>query len=73
MAKNNVHFGNESKARDFADQTGGRFNENKGNTEKPYTVSFSKEQSRSGYNEGGHDFDSDLNGNGTNWHTPEDL
>lgn len=69
MAKSNrVHFGNESKARDFAKCQGGTFNENKGNTEKPFTVSFPKSN-----NQRNEDFDSDINGNGTNWHTSEDL
>lgn len=29
--------------------------------------------SKTEYKEGGYDFDSDLNSNGTNWHTSEDL
>ncbi|MGV6946975.1 hypothetical protein [Sphingobacterium kyonggiense] len=70
MAKNKVHFGNEAKARDFAEKQGGRFNENKGNTEKPFTVSFHNNDNNQ---EHGYDFDSDLNGNGTHWHTSEDL
>ena len=70
MAKSTrIHFGNESKARDFAKCEGGQFHENKGNAEKPFTVSFSKE-SRDQRNE---NFNSDINGNGTNWHTSEDL
>ncbi|MGJ1516491.1 hypothetical protein ACR79N_15990 [Sphingobacterium siyangense] len=69
MAKSNrVHFGNESKARDFARCEGGKFHENKGNTEKPFTVSFQKES-----NQRNEDFGSDINGNGTDWHTSEDL
>lgn len=72
MAKHKVHFGRESKARDFANETGGKFSENKGNTEKPYTVSFTREQTlnRGEINE---DFGGDINSNGTSWHTSEDL
>lgn len=36
---------------------------------KPSTTKPSKVY----YDEGGHDFDSDLNGNGTDWHTADDL
>lgn len=36
---------------------------------KPSTSTLSKGY----YKEGGYDFDSDLNGNGTNWHTAKDL
>lgn len=70
MSRRRIHFGNENKAKDFARETNGNFNENKGNTEKPFTVSFDKGSS---YHEDAHDFDSDINGNGTNWHTSEDL
>lgn len=77
MARHKVHFGNENKARDFANERGGKLSENKGNTEKPYTVSFTKEQ-MDGYTPGDHsqrneNFGSDINGKGTNWHTSEDL
>lgn len=70
MAKK-IHFGNERKARSFAAETGGRFYENKGNKEKPFTVSLPQGRQPI-YNEGS-DFGSDLNGNGTHWHTAEDL
>lgn len=71
MAKNKVHFGNENKARSFAEERGGTFHQNHGNTEKPYTVSFPKDQVTN--TERAYDFDSDINGNGTHWHTAEDL
>jgi len=70
MAKK-VHFGNEQKARSFSAETGGKLNINKGNNEKPFTVSFSSDKNSSRCE--GSVFDSGLNGGGTHWHTSEDL
>lgn len=83
MPRHKIHFGNKGKAQRFADKTGGKLSQNKGNTDKPFTVSFSKEQMDArkkanryafyGPGQRNDDFNSDINGNGTNWHTSEDL
>lgn len=83
MPRHKIHFGNKGKAQRFADKTGGKLSENKGNSEKPYTVSFTKDQMNNfkktnryafyGRDQRNEDFDSDINGNGTHWHTAEDL
>lgn len=72
MAKHKIHFGNENKARSFSQESGGKLSKNKGNSEKPYTVSFTKEQMEN-RGRGNSDFNNDINGNGTHWHTSEDL
>ena len=42
MSRRKIHFGNKQKAESFCNEVQGNFHENKGNTEKPYTVSFKK-------------------------------
>ena len=44
MARHKIHFGNKVKAQDFASKSGGKLSENKGNSDKPFTVSFTKDQ-----------------------------
>ena len=72
MSRKRAHFGSEEKARSFSREVNGDFNQNKGNSDKPYTVSFNMGVGV-GVRDEGSDFDSDLNGSGTCWHTSEDL
>ncbi|APZ82917.1 hypothetical protein [Flavobacterium phage FL-1] len=75
MAKSNAR---STKAYNEVRRNGGSKEEARAVSAQVYEKTTKEDFNRfmaksSNYNEDGSDFDSDLNGNGTDWHTSEDL
>ncbi len=82
MGNTKKYFKSERKANNFANNVKGEVTPNCGRDQSSYRVRFETwGQSQNprhwnaddNFNEGESDFDSDLNENGTNWHTADDL
>jgi hypothetical protein len=80
MGNTKKYFKSESKANNFAKHVKGEVTPNCGRDQSSYRVRFdtwgqsqNPRHWNTNFDEGGSNFDSDLNGNGTNWHTADDL
>lgn len=81
MSKNGQNtsrrFTSEKNAKQFASNVGGTLKDLRGHSERKsdFKVEYVRDSKRS-FNYNGYDpsdFDSDINGNGTHWHTADDL
>lgn len=74
--KETKRFTSEKSATSFASKVNGKVADLRENPVRKSNFKVSYEKGtipKSNYDEKGYDFDSDLNMNGTNWHTAEDL
>ncbi len=68
-------FMSERNAKDFASKVNGTFQDLRHHVERKsdFKVTYEKKSNSDHYDNRGWDFDSELNGNGTYWHTADDL
>lgn len=68
-------FSSELSANNFSEKVDGVVLDLRGNASRAsdFKVVYTPKKKSRGYNEGSYEFQSELNSNGTHWHTSDDL